>query len=738
LQIGGYIVLAASQPRALSLLPSRWLWAGLAGSLMAFCLVAMRPAWAMGRANRAIVETLLALGSIIALCSATGPLTEPGTWFTHTSIVPVLIGVAMLVPMPTRVGVPALTFLALLYPLVQAQFAEVTLQSWPLAIACVNLSAGLGAALLVLHLHNRLFEHAVQAEEDLAQRADRDPLTGLWNRATIEAIGKRVLAGRKFNQRPCVAVIDVDRFKRINTEFGYPVGDQVLEQVGRRLSRVAAEHRGVSVGRTGGEEFLVVIENLQLDEARALAEHIVTTIGGAPMSLSAHELQVTVSVGWTLVEAHESVSWDAMVSSADEAMYVAKGAGGNRSRSSGAIRTSTQRLGALVPMTGGALRESLVPLDQATLENRARLHAGSLMLSLIVCAMWIPLLLLFDVARGAGTAGETGMGVLIAYRLLCAGFSGVLAFALWRWPGLRDHATRIHVLLCLIWILGAVAGPVTREPFVGPSTLVSTCIALATWSLALSTPEWQARFWQVLLGSGYLWITSPQFGPGWGALDDRGLVDEIYRCTTIVAMLALSFASRHVFRELRDEESRIRQELGLRSAIDPLTSLANRRAFRQRLERAIANASPDRPLALLMMDVDHFKRINDQFGHGIGDVALREVGLFLQRITPPGSLAARLGGEEFGVVAQETSEASATELAHRLVGGVRLLRTDGMPLPLTVSVGVAMHVPGESADSLYGRADAALRDAKRAGRDRAIFGRDTGAVPQTLLRPPMS
>ncbi|MDH5798126.1 MAG: diguanylate cyclase [Paracoccaceae bacterium] len=168
--------------------------------------------------------------------------------------------------------------------------------------------------------------------------------------------------------------------------------------------------------------------------------------------------------------------------------------------------------------------------------------------------------------------------------------------------------------------------------------------------------------------------------------------------------------------------------------IDPLTGLFNRRYALPHLNR-IANRSrqKNRPFAVLMIDLDHFKSINDRYGHAAGDEVLRTVGSRLRDNLRPTDLAARIGGEEFLVVLPETKWADARATAERLrmIVGSEPVTIDGnkQRLTVTASIGIARGgatIRGRSHDSvgiLLDRADAALRGAKQDGRNRVIYAR---------------
>lgn len=169
---------------------------------------------------------------------------------------------------------------------------------------------------------------------------------------------------------------------------------------------------------------------------------------------------------------------------------------------------------------------------------------------------------------------------------------------------------------------------------------------------------------------------------------------------------------------LRGEE-RMRHE----SLHDPLTGLANRTLLRDRLEHALARSERESgDTAVLFVDLDNFKRVNDDHGHAAGDAALVELGRRLQTAVRPGDTIARIGGDEFVAVCEHVDEASALAVAHRLLEAIRVpFDAVGARHELSASVGVAL---GHSdADRLLANADAATYRAKAAGRGRIeLFG----------------
>ena len=157
---------------------------------------------------------------------------------------------------------------------------------------------------------------------------------------------------------------------------------------------------------------------------------------------------------------------------------------------------------------------------------------------------------------------------------------------------------------------------------------------------------------------------------------------------------------------------------------DPLTGLLNRRACEERLatERA-RHARSGRPLALLSLDIDHFKRVNDVHGHAAGDAVLVAVAALLQREARATDAVARLGGEEFALLLPDTEATGAHRMAERLLQALRdePVALDDRVLHVTASIGVALLGADEPPERLMRRLDRALYAAKQGGRDRVVM-----------------
>jgi len=194
--------------------------------------------------------------------------------------------------------------------------------------------------------------------------------------------------------------------------------------------------------------------------------------------------------------------------------------------------------------------------------------------------------------------------------------------------------------------------------------------------------------------------------------DSRGLTADDRHTATLLAD-AIGPALRQL--RLIEETQRL-------ATTDELTGVKNRREIQRRLGHEVARAGRYQvPLTLAMVDVDHFKRVNDSFGHSAGDAVLREVAQALCSGIRKVDLAGRWGGEEFLLVLSDTPLDGGLLLADRLRRRVRLATTAAdLPCHVTVSIGVAEYAPGLTAEALVDHADQALYRAKDGGRDKVV------------------
>jgi diguanylate cyclase (GGDEF)-like protein len=224
---------------------------------------------------------------------------------------------------------------------------------------------------------------------------------------------------------------------------------------------------------------------------------------------------------------------------------------------------------------------------------------------------------------------------------------------------------------------------------------------------------------EVLLSLGWMayapMLTHPLFNGyplhWWWALMPR----VVFQASILPCSVMLFFFFNTLHRQRQELEGLVRT--------DALTGLANRREFMAQLaiesHRQLRDA---RPFCVVLCDIDHFKKVNDTWGHPVGDEVLAQLGLILQSMTRDQiDVAARLGGEEFGLILPDTDLAGAQRVAQKIAETLRatLFYGDGVPFLVTQSVGIAQVVNGQSDQALH-VADQNLYTAKRSGRDQIV------------------
>lgn len=179
-------------------------------------------------------------------------------------------------------------------------------------------------------------------------------------------------------------------------------------------------------------------------------------------------------------------------------------------------------------------------------------------------------------------------------------------------------------------------------------------------------------------------------------------------------------------------------ELRALAETDALTGAASRRAFRAEIGRAVKLARRHKyPLTCMVMDLDHFKEVNDQQGHAVGDALLAAVIEACRGVLRESDVLGRLGGDEFAVILPHTGAAQGLRVAGKMRAAIAAVQVPGSagPVAVTASLGVAQLDPAvKEADDLLAQADAALYDAKAAGRDRQAAFRTRAETPTTLAR----
>jgi diguanylate cyclase (GGDEF)-like protein len=278
----------------------------------------------------------------------------------------------------------------------------------------------------------------------------------------------------------------------------------------------------------------------------------------------------------------------------------------------------------------------------------------------------------------------------------------------------RDYTPRLNTVARVLQGFAVIA--IALTPFIEYAVLIkpvtflifiAVVFMIALGVICLLAGSRPARFYVVAWGA-FLAGSVVFLLKNFGVVTHTFMSQHAWQVGALLEMILLSMTLSSRMNELKHQ-----------SRTDPLTLLGNRRLFDDRLPIEFSQArSNNRPLSLLVLDIDNFKTYNDRLGHTLGDEAIKMVGGALRRYARKPMLACRYGGDEFCVILPGTSADTAAAIAERLRASVEASGSDERGI--TVSIGYASLVGGQfpSADKLFDAADAALYTAKQAGRNR--------------------
>lgn len=369
---------------------------------------------------------------------------------------------------------------------------------------------------------------------------------------------------------------------------------------------------------------------------------------------------------------------------------------------------------------GFALEGALRFLLDVLLGREAR-QRGYVLRTLLAAFSYLLGVLIAEVALSIGVADERPARVFQAAALTV----GLISYAMVRWGWtrhLRDPALTMTQML--VGATMAVGAYMLLHEFRGALIALSVAVAsFGTFSLSRERQWVMGLYALVTMGAG-MWVMSVRdpvnFPPEVEAV--HFLILMILQ--VLAALLGAQFGEmrrrlRGRKRELEDALARI-QELANR---DSLTGLYNRRYAQELIEHHVHLKDRNgRPLAMALIDLDHFKHVNDEHGHAMGDRVLQVFAQQARQATREADIVARWGGEEFLIVMPETATDGAALLLERLrqsLGTVQV--SEAVPaLQIAFSAGIAGHLAGECSDQTLHRADQALYQAKSAGRCRSV------------------
>jgi len=659
---------------------------------------------------------LLQCGLAASLVMAHGPR----IYLLPLMIVPVLLASVVF---PVRVAVLVVALSAQLMLVVGLGFdlTGVRSQLFALLYPLGVMVCGSGIAMVVAGL-------------ELATRgaAIVDPLTGLPNRIALRARVGELEHQASLSGRPVALIVgDPDRFKSVNDLRGHAVGDAVLREVGARIR--AGLPPGGSAYRLGGEEFVILLGDADVQQAAELAERLRKRIGARAIE----GLHIGVSFGVAASSAEEPFRFSRLFGQADRALYEAKRTGGDRVRLWPLAATDAHAAGAPQEPAGARASGAQVPERGRAAETMRALARQ------------------FERRRSDGAdaqAQQQGEDAESGWER----FTAAEHAATGNWL-VQDEVQRRQLLelnrhlrekakpvFAIGFLLGGLSAPIYGwQILILPGLMAIVYIAVEHRLERMRQPElalgaaWmglQAAFLcsaliadrQMLVAASLVFLlligSSAVFPP-------RGVVVGVSFTTLIMAIVAavdlrqmLLHAPGIVVFYLAivvtigmigvavGRATIAYRGLGI---VDQLTGLFNRSALLARAAE-LEHRSASGGAAVVVLDVDRFKAINDSHGHAVGDAVLRELGYRVRKNLRAFESAYRIGGEEFVILLERLEDEHAEAVAERLRAMIAQAPLAGVAV--TVSFGVAV-ADGDrfSYERLFGLADAALYAAKRAG-----------------------
>jgi diguanylate cyclase (GGDEF)-like protein len=609
----------------------------------------------------------------------------------------------------------------------------------------------------LLHQLDEAHQADLQRTSDMLQDLSiRDPLTGLYNRRQFEADLMSAWSDASLSGQPvAMLLMDIDHFKRYNDSLGHPQGDICIQKVAQVLQSLA-DTEWVSAGRLGGEEFGLMLPGRSAEAALLVAQRLCEAVRGLqlPHAQSDVARHVTVSAGVAVAWPAHGDHPDHLMHDADIALYEAKQTGRDRA--------------CLMPATHQIVRPALPvasnppPSEIAWLEKAQSTQASltTLMVTLTSGFRWLrfppPIETCYQTERAPerrkhlAFTGIMGIILLNAYALLsrhmyvdvantaitmqlvvaaililCVIPVYALPLKPWLSEGLYAAAVSLlglcsvytlaasdtvtaHVHMVVLFVIPFFAGVVSRQPF------IYTCLPSMVTVTACATLMHPHDALQAIILNDNLFIICNA---------------TLY---TLIAAYSLERSERRAWLQTQIDHlqhqalDHLSQRLHHLSTQDALTGLNNRRQFEADYTRIWEDSQADQQwVSTLILDVDFFKRYNDNQGHPAGDRCLQQVAQVVGQIaTQHQGLAARLGGEEFGILLPGQNLAQAIDVAHAvqqaMVQAAIPHGTSTVADHVTVSVGAASIQADEGAPSrdLLVMADDALYLAKASGRNR--------------------
>ncbi len=549
---------------------------------------------------------------------------------------------------------------------------------------------------LAIHLQGRDRRESVAAAE---RQAFTDPLTSIDNLRALIRNAERVLARPVTHARvTALLVIDIDELREINTMFGHAAGDDVLRDVAKSLSAVVGP--GHTVARISGDTFAVLIEEVSPADVAAMVLRYRSAVQSAPIREELPGLRLDAAIGEATRPA-DGDTLEELMTAAERSLYAVK-------QEHASIREPVAAGSTVADVkTTPRPRTEEDPPDPTAIKPASEepFFLGRPLHSLTAVVAWYLAITLVLTSLAMPDADRSQLDSILIY-----GFAlfvpATLNFFFTPAIGTVRHAVNDAITLAAI----AVAAYLTGGALSPAWALVFMFLMHDGWFM--SGRQLAPRF----LGATLV-ILLPVFYDDLGSGAQRtATIATLYMGVVITfeQILAMGFNRTYMLRA-EDITRRLAE-------LDPLTGLPARPAFEQVMHVRLGELRyyDIDALAIVMLDLDGFKRINAERGHGAGDRVLCDVADTLRATTRGEDLVARIGADEFAVLMPTNDEQQAHALAERLVNAAdACLKSspDTEGLTITARAGFALYpTHGRSVDQLVAAAELALLTVKAGGR----------------------
>jgi diguanylate cyclase (GGDEF)-like protein len=596
----------------------------------------------------------------------------------------------------------------------------------------------IGIVLVYQTLNSHLQRDRDQQQQRHEYLATHDVLTGLANRKQlIEKLNAMLLRMQRKSDVAAVVYLDLDGFKRINDTFGHEGGDQVLQIVAQRLQGMA--RKGDVLARMGGDEFAILMEDIG---NAANAEHAVLRFQQVISETMAEFPQFSISGSFGIAMA-PTVSTDAMtlMQVADQAMYLAKKQRQivvtvNAPVASNAVQVHQEQAGIISlhaiatdelhtkTTLAGTSTGRLGPfgwMQKKFLEHCDRILAPELRAdpdqlirgrTLIGMARFIQAALVFIITiLWFNVSSTADNAVMLGVAIFASMFSALIAY-LHRTANL---SASINIMLFIAFV--AVQGSTLINGGIAKSPAIDVVVLPVLMAFCLSGRK-LGLIWAALTLLFHVGVAIViRLGVDVALVQKEQLAQETIGAWGIayVATLFIIYVFESVNVRLQQERDKEYDELEFLATHDALTGLANRRKFHESLTLALERMHSTREsLAVIYLDLDGFKPVNDTLGHAVGDIVLQTVAKRIGRNVRSIDTVARLGGDEFGILLSDVRTLDdvaqiASKIRHdisRPIGGLEMF-------PVSGSIGIAMAPQhSDDGDTLVRMADQAMFRAK--------------------------